>query len=231
MPRGWPPERRSNFVATYILAAVSSSRSHRSKVALAVAVVGALLAWYSSRPSHGPATETTARMPPIQQETRELRKPVSPAAASRPADFDFYLMVMSSHAAFCADGHRRNSECTQSGNRALSIHGLWPERLKAGAYPHDCPASSLDLDPGLAADLARYMPGMRAGLHEPEWRKHGGTAGLDADAYFRAALRLAGPLHPALSSSLSTLAGPETGARDVRSPADRYCPGPRETLV
>jgi ribonuclease I len=210
---------------------VSSPPSHKSKVALAIAVVAALLSWYSSRQAHVPAHEPEVKTPPIREETRERRKPVAPAATSRRADFDFYLMVMSSHAAFCADGHGRDPECTRSAPRALSIHGLWPERLQAGAYPHDCAAPRLDLEPRLAADLEPYMPGMRADLHEHEWRKHGGCAGLDDDTYFAAALVRARALDAALSGELTTLAGRETSAQELRDAADRHQPGLGATLV
>jgi ribonuclease I len=208
---------------------VSFSRSHRSKTALAVAVVGALLAWYSSRQTHDPATVGPARTPPIRQETREREKPVTPAPATRAVPFDFYLMVMSSHPAFCADGHARTPECAVRAPRPLAIHGLWPERLQAGAYPHDCPAPRLDLDPALAAELGEYMPGMHAGLHEHEWRKHGGCAGLDDDTYFRAALELARRLDATLSARLAT--GGETSAPALRVVADRFQPGLGATLV
>jgi ribonuclease I len=210
---------------------VSSSRFHKSKIVLAVAVLGALLSWYSSRQARSPTTGAGGRTPPILEETRERQNPVTPGATWHAATFDFYLMVMTSHAAFCADGHGRNPECAQPETRSLSIHGLWPERLEPGAYPHDCPAPRLDLEPALAADLQTYMPGMRADLHEHEWRKHGGCAGLDDDDYFRAALGLARTLESALSTSLTTLAGRETSASHLRDLADRSRPGLGATLV
>jgi ribonuclease T2 len=198
---------------------------------LAIAVLGALAAWYSSRPAAGPVPDTSARTPPLREETREPGKPVTPPAAGRAADFDFYLMTMSLHAAFCADGHGRAAECAQRTARPLSIHGLWPERVQAGAYPHDCPAPRLQLDPGLATELAQYMPGMRADLHEHEWRKHGGCAGLDGDTYFRAALGLARSLDAALSPALTTLQGRETSAPELRERADQARTGLGATLV
>lgn len=197
-----------------------------------IAILGALAAWYSARQAHAPATDAPARTPPIREETREREKPVTPVAPRAvAAEFDFYLMVMSSHAAFCADGHGRTPECTASAPRPLSIHGLWPERLQAGAYPHDCPAPMLDLDPGLAADLEPFMPGMRADLHEHEWRKHGACTGLDDDVYFRDALALARTLDSALSARLTTLSGRETSARELRGYADEFRAGLGATLV
>ena len=211
---------------------MSSSRPYKTKVALVLAIIGVLATWFAQQRQKGPVPDAPARTPPIQEETRETRKPVTPpAATSQRADFDFYLFAMSSHAAFCADGHERLAECDAAAPRPLVIHGLWPERQQAGAYPHDCPAARLDLDAGLAAELAEYMPGMRAGLHEHEWRKHGGCTGLDDDEYFRDALGLARTLDSALSARLTTLAGRETNARDLREAADQFQPGLGATLV
>src|SRR4051794_30018890 len=109
---------------------------------MVLAIVGVLAAWYSQREAHGPATPSAAQPPPIREETREREKPVAPRAA----DFDFYLMTLGSLAAFCADGHARLPECSADARRPLVIHGLWPERLAPGAYPHDCAAPPLALD-------------------------------------------------------------------------------------
>jgi len=202
---------------------VSSPRSYKSKVALVVAILGALAAWYS--------TQRPARTPPIREETRQPEKPVTAAVTVRAADFDFYLMAMSVHAAFCADGHERKPECRVPPPRPLVIHGLWPERLHPGAYPHDCPAPRFELQPALASELEAYMPGMRDDLHEHEWRTHGGCTGLDADEYFQDALGLARALDVALSARLTTLSGRETSARDLREAADQSSPGLGATLV
>jgi len=214
-----------------ILTRVPSIRSHKSKVALAIAVIGALAAWYQSRQTQPPPERLPPGTPATREETREIENPVTRPAASRSADFDFYLLTMSWHAAFCADGHERRPECTSLPPHPLVIHGLWPERLQAGAYPHDCAAPRLDLEPALAAELEEYMPGMRANLHEHEWRKHGGCAGLDDDDYFRDALGLARTLDAALSARLTTLAGQGTSARELREIADRFRPGLGATLV
>jgi ribonuclease T2 len=206
-----------------ILARVNSPRSRKSQIALAVAVLGALATWYSQRQRPGSP-------PPIREETREPGTPV-PAEATSRADFDFYLMSMSLHAAFCGDGHEHTAECGSRAPRPLVIHGLWPERLDPGAYPHDCPAPPLHLEPTLASGLEEYMPGMRSDLHEHEWRKHGGCSGLDADVYFGAALALARQLDAALAPRLTTLAGRETSTDDLRAAADAARPGLGATLV
>jgi ribonuclease I len=207
---------------------VPSIRSPQSKAALVIAVIGALVTWYQARqstqsPSHSPTS--------TPDQTRETEKPVARSDSSRPEDFDFYLMTMSWHPAFCADGHGRAPECAARPPHPLVIHGLWPERLQPGAYPHDCRAPALHLDSTLIAELEQYMPGMRDDLHEHEWRTHGGCAGIAADEYFRAALALARDLDAALAARLTSLAGRETSARDLRDFADRFRPGLGATLV
>ena len=169
-----------------------------------VAVAAALLAgWHSQRQA-----PTTGHEPGDQ--------PRSPPAATRPdvgqrAAFDFYLLVLSSHPAFCANGHSRKSEC-QARPIPLSIHGLWPERLEPGRYPRDCPGPALELRPAVAASLADLMPGMAEGLHQHEWRKHGTCTGLEDDAYFTETLLRARAIDAALARTLTTLAGGRTSA-------------------
>lgn len=69
------------------------------------------------------------------------------------------------------------------------------------------------------------MPGMESGLQMHEWREHGSCTGLDADAYFRRAIELTRTLDAALRTRLTTLAGTETSAAELRATADRYQPG------
>src|SRR5262245_62109503 len=102
------------------------------------------------------------------------------------SQFGFYLLALSLHPAYCRYRNQRMRECRAGGHPARVIHGLWPERLEPRTYPHDCPAPPLDLDDELERQLADFMPGMLDGLHEHEWREHGGCSGLDDDTYFRA---------------------------------------------
>jgi ribonuclease I len=193
-------------------------------VTLAIAVIGAVVAYYSATGNQsarreqrsGPdiPVETRDRAPPARPDTERPRATQNPARA----DFDFYLLALSIHPAFCADGNERKSECRHGGGRTLTIHGLWPEKLQAGAYPHDCAAPPVDLEPALARDLAEYMPGMESHLHEHEWRKHGGCSGLDDDDYFRRTLDLARSLDAALQPALTTSG--ETTASALRAAAD-----------
>jgi ribonuclease I len=154
---------------------------------------------------------------------------IQPAPAG--AAFDFYLMAMTMHPAFCADGNARRQECRTGGRRPLVIHGLWPERLKPRTYPRDCPVPPLDIEPALALELADLMPGMSDGLHEHEWRTHGGCSGLDDDAYYRHSVALARTVDSALAAKLTTLAGRETTAGELRGVADLFSPGLGRTLT
>jgi ribonuclease T2 len=185
-------------------------------------LIGAMVAWFSAREAF--------RTPLDPYQTSTVPKPVSRSNASHPA-FDFYLLALSLHPAFCADGHGQLPECRGRAPRALSIHGLWPEKLQPGAYPHDCPAPGLDLEPALAQELAEFMPGMSSDLHDHEWRKHGGCSGLDDDVYFRRALELTREVDSALSARLTILAGEETTARELREYADEFHPGLGATLT
>jgi ribonuclease T2 len=146
-------------------------------------------------------------------------------------DFDFYLLAMTLHPAFCADGHARKPECRTGGAVPISIHGLWPEKLAPGRYPRDCAGPPLDLAPALERDLAALMPGMADGLHEHEWRRHGTCSGLGDDDYYRHTLELARRIDTALSHHLTTIAGRRSTAAALRAQADRASPGLGATLT
>ncbi|HEU4779030.1 MAG TPA: hypothetical protein VFS58_04030 [Steroidobacteraceae bacterium] len=190
--------------------------------ALAIALIGALVAWFSQRDAGKSLPDVVAHKVP-----EGSANPPAPAGAA----FDFYLMALTAHPAFCADGNTRRQECRTGGHRPLVIHGLWPERLEPRTYPRDCPAPPLDLDPALALELADLMPGMADGLHTHEWRTHGGCSGLDDDAYFRHSLELARTVDAALSAKLTTLAGRETTVGVLRGTADLFNPGLGRTLT
>ncbi len=177
-------------------------------------VVGAVVAWYAWRMSGDSAAHPIA--------TATGHGPAAPAA--RPA-FDFYLLALTVHPAFCADGRAHIPECRARSPRPLVIHGLWPENLAPRTYPRDCPARALDLDPALEQELADWMPGLVANLHEHEWKKHGGCSGLDDDEYFRRTIDLARVLDGALGAKLTTLAGETTTPEELRDVAEAYEPG------
>ena len=196
-----------------------SPGSKRNKaIATAVLLVAALAAAYFRREE--PPARPEAENPATHEQKR----------SARTASFDFYLMAMTVHPAFCAENARRR-ECTGGNPRPLVIHGLWPERMEPRTYPHDCPAPALDLDPALALELADFMPGMADGLHRHEWKTHGGCSGLDDDDYYRHALDLARRVDGALRAILTTRAGGETTASELRGIADMFSPGLRRTLT
>lgn len=151
--------------------------------------------------------------------------------AGTKADFDFYLLALTSHPAFCADGHGREPECRADRPVPISIHGLWPEKLEPGKYPRDCKGPELDLDDALELRLIALMPGMTDGLHVHEWRKHGTCTGLDDDQYFSDMLFRAQKVDAALARSLMTLAGRVTTAKVLRNFADEHEEGLGATLT
>jgi ribonuclease T2 len=195
---------------------MTGPRRNKGSAALVVAVVGALLAWYSQRQGDESFPE-----PPAARPTAADATATGPSTTRAAAPFDFYLLALSIHPAFCADGNQGKTECRARARHALTLHGLWPENLRSGAYPHDCPAPQLDLEPALARDLVEVMPGMASHLHEHEWRKHGGCSGLGDDDYFRRALDLTRALGAALEPELTTLAGDETDGVRLRAAANR----------
>ena len=188
--------------------------------AIVMALIGALIAWF---------VPMDAEKTPTSRPGSAAAKPA--ATANAHSTFDFYLMALTVHSAFCDDGHARERECRAVVHRPLVIHGLWPERIEPRTYPHDCPAPPLELDSALALQLADFMPGMADGLHEHEWREHGACSGLDDDEYFRQALELARSIDAALGARLATLAGQETTGAELREIADLFHPGLGATLT
>jgi ribonuclease I len=148
-----------------------------------------------------------------------------PGTAPARAEFDFYLLAMTLHAAWCDDGNGKRRECRTGSDIPLVVHGLWPERLAPRTYPRDCPGPRLALEPATEAALRPLMPGMQSGLHDHEWREHGTCSGLDDDEYFRATATLARGLDAALRDALTTNAGRELAPRELRAAADRARPG------
>jgi len=186
-----------------------------------VVAIALISSWVSQRK----APTTADQAPPARD------RPADRPATADEADFDFYLLTLSSHPAFCADGHERKSECRTGDRLPISIHGLWPERLQPGRYPHDCAGPTLDLEPATERDLATLMPGMADRLHEHEWRKHGTCTGLDDDVYYQHAYRLASDVNRVLAPRLTSLAGRDVSAEALREFADQRAAGMGATLT
>jgi len=200
--------------------AVNPKTKRKTWAAIALALVGALIAWFVPKDAD--------KSLPVRPEPAAAKHA---ATATAHATFDFYLMALTVHSAFCNDGHTHEPECRIAVHRPLVIHGLWPERNEPRTYPHDCPTAPLGLDPALAQQLKDFMPGMADGLHEHEWREHGGCSGLDDDEYFQYALDLARDIDAALGARLATLAGEESTAAELRQTADLFHPGIGATLT
>ena len=191
-------------------------RKAKAWVAVLIALSGALVAWMARR--EHPAEQTAGAR-------NSATSPAEISEKSSRADFDFYLLALTLHPAFCADGHEREPECRAGTAVPLSIHGLWPERLARGQYPRDCAGPRLDLEPSLERELGDLMPGMADGLHVHEWRTHGTCSGLDDDAYFRHTLELAQRLDAVFRDRLTTLAGQTSSTDELRAFADSHQPG------
>ncbi len=224
---------RQNFVALFVVFVAlgttwlsqrnGSNRSHRGASETAPAAVEPV-------DETGSANQPGATARPGVEIGVETEPGSRPRNAGRKAAFDFYLLALSSHPAFCADGHSRKAEC-RGDSPPISIHGLWPERLEPRTYPHDCPGPRLDLDADLSRRLAPLRPGMADGLHEHEWREHGACSGLDDDHYFGLTLAMATRVDRALGAHLTTLAGRRTSAAALREHADGRDAGIGRTLT
>jgi ribonuclease T2 len=199
---------------------MSPDSKRKKGIAMAIILIAALVGSHSRR-------EAADKSPVAEWARADRQSGPAPAAAT----FDFYLMALTVHPAFCADGNARRQECRSGGHRPLVIHGLWPERMEPRTYPRDCAAAPLDLDPALALELSSLMPGMADGLHKHDWRTHGGCSGLDDDDYYRQALELARGVDAALGAKLTTLAGREVTAAQLREVADLFSPGLGRTLT
>jgi len=194
---------------------VKAPRSRNSWLPIATAFAAALVSWFWYQ-DRGNSTSVSAD------------KTAQPEVS---VDFDFYLLAMTLHPAFCADGHARKRECRTVEPVPLAIHGLWPEKLQSGRYPRNCKGPPLRLEPALTRDLSPLMPGMADGLHAHEWRTHGTCSGLGDDEYFRHTLELARRVDGALRGHLTTLAGRSTNSQALRKAADSALPGFGATLT
>lgn len=104
-----------------------------------------------------------------------------PRGASRPGDFDFYVLSLSWSPGFCATGgaERNRGQCARGAGMGFVVHGLWPQYERG--FPQDCDPNrqpsriALEQAQGLFPDdgLARY-----------EWRKHGTCSGKSPADYF-----------------------------------------------
>ena len=114
---------------------------------------------------------------------RFTRSESRPRGASRPGDFDFYVLSLSWSPGFCATGgdEKGRDQCRRGADIGFTVHGLWPQYNHG--FPSDCrgqtapPREALAITDGVYPDrgLARY-----------EWRRHGTCSGLGPSEYFNA---------------------------------------------
>lgn len=114
------------------------------------------------------------------------------------SNFNYYLLSLSVEPSFCVGAARdaAKPECrrlTAESFRAtpLTLHGLWPNRVRVGArqQPQDCDGPPFQLSRATEDALQRVMPG-GVSLARYEWRKHGTCSGLESERYFAVAAGL-----------------------------------------
>lgn len=107
--------------------------------------------------------------------------PAAAPAQDRAGDFDYYLLSLSWHPAWCrltGDG-RAAAECAPGSGQGFTVHGLWPQYERG--YPADCATGERDPSRREVQAVADLMP---PGLALYQWRKHGRCSGLSAPGYF-----------------------------------------------
>ena len=209
------------------------------RAAIAVAVCVAVGIAYDRFGEGGRDAIARARQAEEAERTRQAAPPAEPvrppqtpgSPPSDRADFDFYLLALTMHDAWCGDGNRQRRECRIGSDRPLVIHGLWPERLEPRTYPRDCPGPRLALETATESELETYMPGMQSGLHIHEWREHGTCSGLTGDDYFRATLDLARRMDDAMRQILTNYAGRQVSADALRAATRTTQPGLERTFT
>jgi ribonuclease T2 len=206
-------------------------RKRGMSVAAAVAaLLSAIVYQWNARSTPDQPAQTARKFEPV------ANNPVSNASATQSESFDFYLMALSLHPAFCEDGNANKRDCQRAtaadnARRPLVIHGLWPENRRPESYPRDCVGPRLDLSRALREELAEWMPGTVSGLHNHEWRKHGTCSGLEAEQYFRQSIALAERANSALGKVLLASIDSQVSAAALRRAADAAIPGFGATLT
>lgn len=98
-----------------------------------------------------------------------------PRGASRPDDFDFYVLSLSWSPGFCetsgAEKHR--SQCNEGSGLGFVMHGLWPQ-YESG-FPSDCGPAGRSPSRIALEDAKGVYPDLN--LARYEWRKHGTCSG------------------------------------------------------
>jgi len=108
--------------------------------------------------------------------------------ASDPAQFSYYLLVLSDAPDFCDEpgGNKDPRECGAGRHLGFVVHGLWPQG-ETSRGPENCGAAS-PVSQAIVQATLKYIP--TESLIQHEWTTHGTCSGLTAADYF-AALRKA----------------------------------------
>ncbi|HEX6118326.1 MAG TPA: hypothetical protein VFZ03_02670 [Dongiaceae bacterium] len=154
------------------------------------------------------------------------------ASCDEEPSFDRLVLALSWDPAFCQlNAGKPECRALDSGDFAathLVIHGLWPDaaespQLRYCGVGEDmaaldrrnrwCELPEPALSAGTRAALDAAMPGTHSCLDRHEWIAHGTCAGIDAEHYFSATLRLAAAVQ---ASKLGDLLAANVGRKMPR---------------
>lgn len=157
-----------------------------------------------------------------------------------------WILAASWPSAFCEDVPQAR-ECARGDTPlAFTLHGLWPQTpdraaycgVAGGARAADAAGGWRRLPPvtlsgSVETALARVMPGTQSALDRHQWLKHGTCSGLDADAYFAAAVRLVDLLNDSPVRALfADHAGQELSGAAIRRTFDAaFGPGAGDRVL
>jgi ribonuclease T2 len=121
--------------------------------------------------------------------------------AKKPADFAYYMLVLSYAPDFCAQptGNKDPRECGNGRHVGFVVHGLWPQG-ETTRGPENCGSAS-PVGQSTVQAMLNYFP--TESLIQHEWTTHGTCSGLSAADYFAAVkkARDSVTIPPALTSS------------------------------
>jgi len=138
--------------------------------------------------SPGSAKPAEADTPRAERTTRENSAPDDNTrradtyhhGASKPGDFDFYVLALSWSPGFCETSDRSYAQCDVGANLGFVVHGLWPQYEHG--FPTDCNTSARSPSRSAVETVHGLFPD--DGLARYEWRRHGTCSGKSPSDYF-----------------------------------------------
>ena len=117
--------------------------------------------------------------------TNRYGDPVAPA--TKPGQFDFYVLALSWSPSFCEASRERNAnrrpdQLCSGRPYAFVVHGLWPQYERG--FPSNCQQPAPRVARTQVDQMLDLMPSPRLVYHE--WDRHGTCSGLNAAGYFDA---------------------------------------------